>query len=92
MGLLRLGGMPCKGIGVLCVVMVLVVLSPPWIPGTGGFSQTCMFSLSGCFDALDILHNFTGQVVVSRKDAGSKKWAKLASGEFRFLVLCLTST
>ena len=31
-------------IGSLCVVMVLVVLSPPWISGIGGFLQTCTAS------------------------------------------------
>ena len=31
-------------------------------------------SASGVFDSLDILNDFTGQVVVSRRDAGVRKW------------------
>ena len=42
MGSLRLGGMHCRGIGMLCVVKVRVVLFVPLIPGLGGFSLTYM--------------------------------------------------
>ena len=33
-----------QSVGMLCVVMFLLVLSPPWVPGMGGFLQTCTAS------------------------------------------------
>ena len=39
MGLLRLRGMLCRRIGVVCVAMALVALFVPWIPGMGGFPR-----------------------------------------------------
>ena len=47
-GLLNLGGMLYRGIGVLFVVMVRVVLSPHFILGIMGFLRISMASTSGC--------------------------------------------
>ena len=46
-GLLLLDGMIFSVTGRLCVVMVRVVLSLPYIPGIGGFSLICMVSTGG---------------------------------------------
>ena len=62
----------CRGSGLLCVVIVLVVLFLPWDgwipPDLRGF---CKWN----FDSLDIFDDFTRRVVVCRKDAGLRKWA-----------------
>ena len=72
MGLRRLGGMLCRGIGVLCVVRAIVVLFVPW---DGWILQDLHGFCKWVFDALALLNDFTWQVVVSRKDAGLHMWA-----------------
>ena len=47
MGSHKLGGMYCRGSGLLCIVMVLVVLLVPLILGMDGFFLTFMVSFSG---------------------------------------------
>ena len=39
---------------------------------------------SWVLDALALLNDFTGQVVVSRKDAGWRKWTNWLRGGFKF--------
>ena len=66
------------------------------IPGMSVFLLTCKASITGFFDSLDVLNDFTRQVVVSRREAGVRKcWCakvdQLASGGFGFQALCLAS-
>ena len=57
--------------------MVLVVLSPLFIPGMIGFLLISTAFTSGCLiDSLEVLKGFLRQVVVSRKDMGVRKWTR----------------
>ena len=38
------------------------------------------------FDSLDILNDFTGQVVISRREAGVRKWEDWGSGPYAWLL------
>ena len=60
-----------------CAVMVLVVRSVPctlwdeWVPpDLHGFYKWVFF------DAMDLLKDFTKQVVVSRRETGIRKWTR----------------
>ena len=60
--LLSLGGILFWVFGRLYVVMVRVALSLPFIPG------------KWVFDSLELLNGFLEQVVVSRRDIGTRTW------------------
>ena len=61
----------------LFVVMALVTPFAPFTLGMRGFALTCMTFNKWVFDSLDILNDFTRQVVVSRREAGVRKWTNL---------------
>ena len=73
--LLSLGGMLFGVIGRQYVVMVRVVLSLPFIPGTSGFLRIYMVSV-WVFDSLGLLNDLLRQVVASRRDVGIRKWTR----------------
>ena len=58
----------------LFVVMVLVAPFVSFTLGMNGSSLTCMFLCKCVFDSLEVLNDFTGQVVVTRRDTGVRMW------------------
>ena len=64
----------------LFVVMVLLAPFLPFTLGMSGSPLTCMAFLKLFFDSLDILKDFTRQVVVSRREAGVRKWTNWLRG------------
>ena len=58
----------------LYVVMVRVVLFPPFIHGISGIPPDLHGFYKWVFDSLELLNSFLKQVVVSRRDVGVRKW------------------
>ena len=54
--------------------MVLVVRTAPCTLGMGGYLPDVHGFYKWVFDAMDILNDFTVQVVVSRRETGVRKW------------------
>ena len=55
-------------------VMVHVAPFVPFTLGMDGSSLTCMVLNEWVFDSLDVLSDFTKQVVASLRDTGVRKW------------------
>ena len=68
--------------------MVLVALFAPYTVGIGGSPDLHDF-YKWVFDSLEVLNDFTGQVVVSRRDTGIRKWARWLRVDFGFQAVCL---
>ena len=68
--------MPWSGIGVRFVVMVLVDLLSPFIPGRTGFPLIYMVFTGGFLTHLMSLIGFFVRPVVSRRDEGIRRWKR----------------
>ena len=80
--LLSLGGMLFWVIGRLYVVMVRVVLSPPFVPWDKWIPPDLHGFYKWVFDSLGLLNDFLRQVVVSRRDIGIRKWTMWLREDF----------
>ena len=76
----------------LLVVMVLVAPYAPFTLGMSGSSLTCMAFFKWFFDSLDYLNDFTRHVVVSRREAGVRKWSNWLQEDLGARPYCLAST